>query len=192
MISRVLHLYQFTINYNTTRDLNIRKLCAKIVPHKLTNVQKVNRMKVCLDLLYCLKRGQIPQKPHVTQQSPTMYLWKNTPFLWFFSPQIAGYWFLWIILILPSVNEPPENAPFGYLQTQVILIFTHSDIGNHCELSNKFPPQIYVTNYFLIRIQLNIYTLINLLMLRIIINSQKLLKRLKKRQHKKHNFLISL
>jgi len=34
-----------------TFELGMQKICAKLVPKILTNIQKENRRKVCLDLL---------------------------------------------------------------------------------------------------------------------------------------------
>ena len=47
-ISSELNLNRFTI---LTKDLDMRKVCAKMVPKNLTTEQKANRWDVCLDLL---------------------------------------------------------------------------------------------------------------------------------------------
>ena len=56
MISSELNLNQFTIHHILTQDLDIRKVCAKMVPKKLKTEQKANRRDVCLDLLDRLER----------------------------------------------------------------------------------------------------------------------------------------
>ena len=56
MISSELNLNQFTIHQILTQDLDMRKVCAKMVPKNLTTEQKANWRDVCLDLLDCLER----------------------------------------------------------------------------------------------------------------------------------------
>jgi len=56
MISSKLDLNQFTVHQILTQDLDMRKLCAKMVPKNLTTEQKANRRDVCLDLLDRLER----------------------------------------------------------------------------------------------------------------------------------------
>ena len=56
MISSELNLNRFTVNQILTQDLDMRKVCAKMVPKNLTTEQKANRRDVCLDLLDCLQR----------------------------------------------------------------------------------------------------------------------------------------
>jgi len=56
MISSVLNLNRFTIHKILTQDLNMRKVCAKMVPKNLTTEQKANQRDVCLDLLDRLER----------------------------------------------------------------------------------------------------------------------------------------
>ena len=56
MISSELNLNRFTIHQILTQDLDMRKVCAKIVPKNLTTEQKVCRRDVCLDLLDRLER----------------------------------------------------------------------------------------------------------------------------------------
>ena len=51
MISCELNLTRFTVHQILTQDLDMRKMCAKMVPKKLTTEQKANRRDVCLDLL---------------------------------------------------------------------------------------------------------------------------------------------
>ena len=51
MISSELNLNQFTIHQILTHDLDMRKVCAKMVPENLTTEQKTNQRDVCLDLL---------------------------------------------------------------------------------------------------------------------------------------------
>ena len=56
MISSELNLNRFTVHQILTQDLDMRKVCAKMVPKKLTTEQKANRRHVCLDLLDRLER----------------------------------------------------------------------------------------------------------------------------------------
>jgi len=56
MISSDLSLNRFTVHQILTQDLDMRKVCAKMVPKKLTTEQKANRRDVCLDLLDRLER----------------------------------------------------------------------------------------------------------------------------------------
>jgi hypothetical protein len=56
MISNELNLNRFTIHNILTEDLDMRKLCSKMVPKNLTTEQKANRSDVCLDLLDRLER----------------------------------------------------------------------------------------------------------------------------------------
>ena len=56
MISSELNLNRFTVHQILTRDLDMRKVCTKMVPKNLTTEQKANRSDVCLDLLDRLER----------------------------------------------------------------------------------------------------------------------------------------
>ena len=56
MISSELNLNRFTAHQILTQDLDMRKVCAKMVPKNLTTEQKANRRDVCLDLLDRLGR----------------------------------------------------------------------------------------------------------------------------------------
>ena len=56
MISSELNLNRFTIHQILTQDLDMRKLCAKMVPKNFTTEHKANRRDMCLDLLDCLQR----------------------------------------------------------------------------------------------------------------------------------------
>jgi len=51
MISSELNLNRFTVHQILTQDLDMRKVCAKMVPKNLTTEQKASRRDVCLDLL---------------------------------------------------------------------------------------------------------------------------------------------
>jgi len=51
MISSVLNLNRQTVHKILTFELGMQKICAKLVPKIITNVQKENRRNVCLDLL---------------------------------------------------------------------------------------------------------------------------------------------
>ena len=51
MISSELNLNGFTVHQILTQDLDMRKVCAKMVPKNLTTEQKANRRDVCLDHL---------------------------------------------------------------------------------------------------------------------------------------------
>ena len=57
MISSELNLNRFTVHQILTQDLDMRKVCAKLVPKNLTTEQKANRRDVCLDLLDRLEKG---------------------------------------------------------------------------------------------------------------------------------------
>jgi len=56
MIRRELNLNRFIVYQILTQHLNIRKVCANVVPKNLTTEQKANGRDVCLDLLDRLKR----------------------------------------------------------------------------------------------------------------------------------------
>ena len=56
MISSELNLNRFTVHQILTQDLDMRKVCAKMVPKNLMTEQKVNWRDVCLDLLDRLER----------------------------------------------------------------------------------------------------------------------------------------
>jgi len=56
MVSSELNLNRFTVHEILTQDLDMRKLCAKIVRKKLTTEQKANGRDVCLDLMDRVKR----------------------------------------------------------------------------------------------------------------------------------------
>ena len=58
MISSKLNLNRFTVHQNLTQDLDMRKVCAKMVPQNLTTEQKAHRRDVCLDLLDCLEEPE--------------------------------------------------------------------------------------------------------------------------------------
>ena len=57
MISSELNLNRFTVHQILIGDLDMRNVCAKMVPKNLTTEQKANRRDVCLDLLDRLERG---------------------------------------------------------------------------------------------------------------------------------------
>jgi len=50
MISSELNLNRFTVHQILTQDLDVRRVCAKMVPKNPTTDQKANRRDVCLDL----------------------------------------------------------------------------------------------------------------------------------------------
>ena len=56
MVSSELNLNRFTVHQILTQDLDMRKVCAKMVPKNLTIEQKANRRDVCLGLLDRLER----------------------------------------------------------------------------------------------------------------------------------------
>lgn len=58
MISEQLNLNTFTVHQIVTDDLNMRKVCAKLVPKNLTTEQKDNRKNVCVDLLERIANDQ--------------------------------------------------------------------------------------------------------------------------------------
>jgi len=47
---------RFTVHQILTQDLDMRKVCAKMVPKNLTTEQKANRRDMCLDLLDRLEK----------------------------------------------------------------------------------------------------------------------------------------
>jgi len=49
MISSELNLNRFTVNQILTQDLDMRTVCAQMVPKNLTTVQKATRRDVYLD-----------------------------------------------------------------------------------------------------------------------------------------------
>ena len=56
MISSRLNFNRFTVHQILTQDLDMRKVCTKMVPKNLTTEQKANWRDVCLDLLDRLER----------------------------------------------------------------------------------------------------------------------------------------
>ena len=58
MISSELNLNWFTVHQILTQDLDMRKVCAKMVPKDVTTEQKANRRNVCLDLWIALRGSQ--------------------------------------------------------------------------------------------------------------------------------------
>jgi len=56
MIGSELNLNRFTVHQILTQDLDMRKVCAKMVPKNPTTEQKANRRDVCLDLLDRLEK----------------------------------------------------------------------------------------------------------------------------------------
>ena len=56
MISSELNLNRFAVRQILTQDLDMRNVCAKMVPKNFTTEQKANRKDVCLDLLDRLER----------------------------------------------------------------------------------------------------------------------------------------
>ena len=56
MISSELNLNRFTVHQILTQYLDMRKMCAKMVPKNLTTEEKANLRDVCLDLLDRLVR----------------------------------------------------------------------------------------------------------------------------------------
>jgi len=57
MISSDLNLNRFTVHQILTQDLDMRKVCTKMVPKNLTTEQKTNRRDGCLELLDRLERA---------------------------------------------------------------------------------------------------------------------------------------
>ena len=55
-INSELNLNRFTVHQILTQDLDMRKVCVKMVPKNLTTEQKANRRDVCLDLMDRLER----------------------------------------------------------------------------------------------------------------------------------------
>jgi len=58
MISSELNLNRFTVHQILTQDLDMRKVCTKMVPKNLMTEQEANRRDVCLDFLDHLERSQ--------------------------------------------------------------------------------------------------------------------------------------
>jgi len=56
VISSELNLKRFTVHKILTQDLDMRNVCAKMVPENLMNEQKINQGDACLDLLDRLER----------------------------------------------------------------------------------------------------------------------------------------
>jgi len=56
MISSELNLNRFTAQQILTQDMDMRKVCTKMVPKNLTTQQKANQRDVCLHLLERLER----------------------------------------------------------------------------------------------------------------------------------------
>ena len=76
MISE-LNFNRFTVHKILTQDLEIRKVCAKMVPKNLTTEQKANRREVCLDLLD--RREREPAFSVVLSQVMNHGFWSKTP-----------------------------------------------------------------------------------------------------------------
>jgi len=57
IISSELNLNRFTVHQILTQDLDMRKVCATMVPKNLMTKQKANWRDVCLDLLDRLEMG---------------------------------------------------------------------------------------------------------------------------------------
>ena len=56
MISGELNLNRFTVHQILIQDLDMKKVCAKMVPKNFTTEHKANQRDVCLDLLDRLER----------------------------------------------------------------------------------------------------------------------------------------
>jgi len=77
MISSELNLNRFTVHQILTQDLDMRKVCAKMVPKNLTTEQKASRRDVCLDLLDRLERE--PEFSVALSQRMNHVFWSTTP-----------------------------------------------------------------------------------------------------------------
>ena len=77
MISSELNLNRFTVHQILTKDLAMRKVCAKMVPKTFTTEQKANRRDVCLDLLERLERSQ--NSSVALSQVMNHGFWSTTP-----------------------------------------------------------------------------------------------------------------
>ena len=77
MISSNLNLNRFTVHQILTQDLDMRKVCAKIVPKNFTTEQKANRRDVCLDLLDALRGSQ--NSSVALSQVMNHGFWSTTP-----------------------------------------------------------------------------------------------------------------
>jgi len=78
MISCELNLNWFTIHQILTQDLDMRKVCAKMVPKNLTTEQKANLRDVYLDLLDRLEREPEFFSRVITQVMNCGF-WSTTP-----------------------------------------------------------------------------------------------------------------
>ena len=54
MISELLHLPKTTVHVIVIENLEMRKMCAKLVPKALTDEPKDRRVKMCQKLLHCV------------------------------------------------------------------------------------------------------------------------------------------
>ena len=77
MINSELNLNRFTVHQILTQNLDMRKLCAKMVPKNLTTEQKANWRDVCLDLLDRLERE--PESSVALSQVMNYGFWSTTP-----------------------------------------------------------------------------------------------------------------
>ena len=77
MISSELNLNRFTVHQTLTHNLDMRRVCAKMVPKNLVTEQKANRGDVCLDLLDRLERKQ--NSSVALSQLMNHGFWSKTP-----------------------------------------------------------------------------------------------------------------
>lgn len=72
IIAEQLNFNHITVNQVLTEELNMRKICAKLVPKNLTVQQKVNRMEVCRDL-FRLVEIYVDFLKHVTSEKSWIF-----------------------------------------------------------------------------------------------------------------------
>ena len=77
MISSELNLDRFTVHQILTQDLDVRKVCTKMVPKNLKTEQKASRRDVCHDLLDRLERE--PEFSVALSQRMNHVFWSTTP-----------------------------------------------------------------------------------------------------------------
>jgi len=77
MISSELNLNRFTVHQILTQDLDMRKVCAKMVPKNLTTEQKAN-WRVCVLIFWTALRGS-QNSSVILSQVMNHGFWSTTP-----------------------------------------------------------------------------------------------------------------
>ena len=78
MICSELNLNRFTIHQILTQDLDMRKVCAKMVPKNLTTEQKANQKDVCVLIFWTILR-ESQNSSVVLSQVMNHGCWSMTP-----------------------------------------------------------------------------------------------------------------